>query len=128
MTPSAVFMDKRGSMVSCRALHNHRGANQVLREPLQDRVKKACPLYEDYTCPRLPLYPFIMSETRLIYFMYHHYQHCFISKGKLLPPPSTESFTVFPLLPTELRLKIWNMWQITENCRAQLHSNCVLSP
>ena len=58
-------------------------------------------------CATFPLYSFIMSETRLIYFMYHHYQHCFISKAKLLPPPSTESFTVFPLLPTELRLKIW---------------------
>jgi hypothetical protein len=49
-----------------------------------------------------------MSEIRLIYFMYHHYQHCVISNVKPVPPPSsTESFTLFPLLPIELRLKIW---------------------
>ena len=48
-----------------------------------------------------------MSEVRLIYFMYHHYQHCFISKQGLMAPPSTDSFTLFPLLPMVLRLKIW---------------------
>jgi 2EXR family len=49
-----------------------------------------------------------MSETRLIFFMYHHYQHCFISKEKPMPPPSSSIFTLFPRLPTELRLKIWD--------------------
>jgi hypothetical protein len=49
-----------------------------------------------------------MSSTRLIYFMYHHYQHCFLSKAPQMPQPSMESFTLFPLLPTELRLKIWD--------------------
>jgi hypothetical protein len=48
-----------------------------------------------------------MSEIRLIYFMYHHYQHCFLSKKPLMSPPATESFTLFPLLPQELRLQIW---------------------
>ncbi|PMD36072.1 hypothetical protein L207DRAFT_637241 [Hyaloscypha variabilis F] len=48
-----------------------------------------------------------MSEISLIFFMYHHSQHCVISKKGLMPPPSTNSFTLFPLLPMELRLKIW---------------------
>ncbi|KAH8596138.1 hypothetical protein B0O99DRAFT_621107 [Bisporella sp. PMI_857] len=49
------------------------------------------------------------STNSLIYFMYHHYQHCSI--GACPPPPikSRSSFTLFPLLPPELRLKIWEM-------------------
>jgi hypothetical protein len=74
---------------------------------------------EIYTGQNIPLYMetsliseppsslCIMSEIRLIYFMYHHYQHCVISNAKPMPPSSTESFTLFPLLPIELRLKIW---------------------
>jgi hypothetical protein len=50
-----------------------------------------------------------MSSTRLIYFMYHHYQHCFLSKVSKMTTPSTESFTLFPVLPAELRLKVWDM-------------------
>jgi 2EXR family len=50
-----------------------------------------------------------MSEIRLIYFMYHHYQHCFLSKKPLMSPPSNESFTLFTLLPKELRLQIWEV-------------------
>jgi hypothetical protein len=48
-----------------------------------------------------------MSEISLIFFMYHHSQHCVLSKKGLMPPLSTDSFTLFPLLPMELRLKIW---------------------
>ena len=44
--------------------------------------------------------------TRIIYFMYHHTHHCVIPREKRITA-SKDSFTVFPLLPTELRLKIW---------------------
>jgi len=46
-------------------------------------------------------------STRIMYFMYHHAQHCSISAGPPPPAKSTDSFTLFPLLPAELRLKIW---------------------
>ncbi|KAK0112784.1 hypothetical protein ONS95_014517 [Cadophora gregata] len=45
-------------------------------------------------------------STRIIYFMYHHTHHCVISREKRLAV-SSDSFTLFPLLPAELRLKIW---------------------
>lgn len=38
--------------------------------------------------------------------MYHHTHHCVIPREKRITA-SSNSFTVFPLLPTELRLKIW---------------------
>ncbi|KUJ16377.1 uncharacterized protein LY89DRAFT_81330 [Mollisia scopiformis] len=44
--------------------------------------------------------------TRIMYFMYHHCQYCTIGK-ETLPEPSPDSFTLFPLLPFELRLKVW---------------------
>jgi hypothetical protein len=47
-----------------------------------------------------------MSGARVIYFMYHHYQHC-ISTIQPTPPSYDMEFTLFPLLPPELRLKIW---------------------
>ena len=50
-----------------------------------------------------------MSSTKIIYFMYHHYQHCSIRATPPLPPKSPDSFTLFPLLPPELRLRIWEI-------------------
>ena len=47
-----------------------------------------------------------MSSSSVIYFMYHHYQHCVLKKS-LMPDKSPDSFTLFPHLPAELRLKIW---------------------
>jgi hypothetical protein len=44
-----------------------------------------------------------------MYFMYHHSQHCVINVGPPPPTQSRESFTLFPLLPPELRLKIWQI-------------------
>jgi hypothetical protein len=38
--------------------------------------------------------------------MYHHYQYCLTTKEPCFPP-STDNFILFPLLPPELRLKIW---------------------
>lgn len=47
-----------------------------------------------------------MSGAKIIYFMYHHYQHCITTVGSTQPPTSTNASTLFPLLP-EIRLKIW---------------------
>lgn len=44
--------------------------------------------------------------SRIIYFMYHHCQFC-VSAKERTPEPSPDTFTLFPLLPFELRLKIW---------------------
>lgn len=48
-----------------------------------------------------------MSSTGVIYFMYQHHQHCSIGVGPPMPPKSLDLFTLFPLLPPEIRLKIW---------------------
>ncbi|KAF8858263.1 hypothetical protein BDZ45DRAFT_399636 [Acephala macrosclerotiorum] len=45
--------------------------------------------------------------SRIIYFMYRHCQFC-VSAKEHTPEPSPDSFTLFPLLPFELRLKIWH--------------------
>lgn len=48
-----------------------------------------------------------MSGAKIIYFMYHHYQHCITTLKSTQSPTSTDTFTLFPLLPPEIRLKIW---------------------
>jgi hypothetical protein len=48
-----------------------------------------------------------MSPTAVTYFMYQHHQHCSIRAGPPIAPKSPDSFTLFPLLPPEIRLKIW---------------------
>jgi len=50
-----------------------------------------------------------MSSTRIIYFMYEHYKHCALSREPSISSSmtSSDSFTLFPSLPSELRLKIW---------------------
>lgn len=40
--------------------------------------------------------------------MYHHCQFC-VSAKERLPDPSPDKFTLFPLLPSELRLKVWHL-------------------
>src|ERR1700723_1115304 len=55
---------------------------------------------------RISLLLLKMCSTRAIYFMYHHYQYCLGTKEPYIPP-SPDSFPLFPLLPPELRLKIW---------------------
>lgn len=45
-------------------------------------------------------------STRIIYFMYHHTHHCVIPRVSNITA-SSDKFTLFPLLPTEIRLKIW---------------------
>jgi hypothetical protein len=52
-------------------------------------------------------YFFIMSGVRIIYFMYHHYQHCIANISHPPNPKSMDTFTLFPLLPSEIRIKIW---------------------
>lgn len=47
-----------------------------------------------------------MSDTRIVYFMYHHNIHCY-SRVRPVVSKSPDSFTLFPCLPPELRLKIW---------------------
>lgn len=49
---------------------------------------------------------FSIMDTGMMYFMYHHCIYC-VLKIEKKPVPSPETFTLFPLLPTELRLKIW---------------------
>lgn len=44
----------------------------------------------------------------IVYFMLQHCQHCLIPREPL-PTSSSLSFTCFPFLPSELRLKIWEM-------------------
>lgn len=39
--------------------------------------------------------------------MYHHYQYCITTMGPQTPRKSEDEFTLFPFLPPELRLKIW---------------------
>lgn len=41
--------------------------------------------------------------------MYHHGQHCIATQGPRPSPKPTDSFTLFPLLPAELRLKVWEL-------------------
>lgn len=48
---------------------------------------------------------FSMSA-RIVYFMYYHNHHCVIPRETRIPA-SSNTFNLFPLLPTELRLKIW---------------------
>jgi hypothetical protein len=43
-----------------------------------------------------------------MYFMYQHCQFC-LSGIEKSPEPSPDIFTLFPLLPSELRLKIWQV-------------------
>jgi hypothetical protein len=38
--------------------------------------------------------------------MYHHYEHCITNKEPT-PSSSGDMFTLFPLLPPELRIKVW---------------------
>ncbi|KAH7370384.1 hypothetical protein BKA65DRAFT_562050 [Rhexocercosporidium sp. MPI-PUGE-AT-0058] len=45
-------------------------------------------------------------STRIIYFMYHHSHLCVIP-GETRTSASPDTFTLFPRLPTEVRLKIW---------------------
>ncbi len=51
-------------------------------------------------------------STRIIYFMYHHAHHCVIPREPQ-ELPSQSSFTLFALLPTELRLKVWEAFADT---------------
>lgn len=51
-------------------------------------------------------------STRIIYFMYHHTHHCVIPREQR-ETPSQGSFTLFQLLPTELRLKVWEAFADT---------------
>lgn len=43
-----------------------------------------------------------------MYFMYYHCKFCVLGKEKL-HDPTPETFTLFPLLPAELRLRIWHL-------------------
>jgi hypothetical protein len=49
-----------------------------------------------------------VSDTRIVAFMSNHYQHCIMhEKQSTKPSSSSEAFTLFPLLPPEIRVKIW---------------------
>jgi hypothetical protein len=44
----------------------------------------------------------------IVYFMLQHHQHC-LTPRESRPIPSSNSLTRFPLLPSELRLQIWDI-------------------
>jgi hypothetical protein len=48
-----------------------------------------------------------MSSTRVMQFVWHHQQHCMLNVEPKISLSSSEMFTLFPLLPAELRIKIW---------------------
>ena len=49
-----------------------------------------------------------MSSMEPLHFLYHHSaKHCHVSQASSMSPPGKQLFTLFPLLPIELRLEIW---------------------
>lgn len=48
-----------------------------------------------------------MHPDHALFFQYHRFQHCVLNVLPPTPPRSSDKFILFPLLPPELRLKIW---------------------
>jgi hypothetical protein len=72
------------------------------------RLKFLLYQFQEYERTLDPLLSIMVSSSPVIYFMYHHYQHCAIQAGSISSTKSTDIFTLFPLLPTEIRLNIWH--------------------
>lgn len=56
----------------------------------------------------LHAYP-LLNMSAIIWGMYRHSKSCILQNEPAAPSTSTSSFTLFPLLPTELRIKIWEL-------------------
>lgn len=63
-----------------------------------------------------------MYPPSFIYAMQHQHHFCILSQGPRLPTKSIDSFTLFPLLPPELRLRIWEI--ITLEDRQNMELSC----
>ena len=48
-----------------------------------------------------------ITSSRVVQFMWKHQEHCADRYAHTTPPLAAKIFTLFPLLPPELRYKIW---------------------